>query len=229
MSDGPSGLEPRFSDDRQWYWNGTAWIPAAQAPVPAAAPWQAPAPGYSGAAAGAAAMVMPQKPSHTGRNVAIGCGGLIALFIIIAIAATAANLGSTSTKSSSAAALTSPSATATQSLAATPSPKVTPSPKASPTPPAKKVLLDKSGSGISKTAIFTTPSEWEIDYTFDCTNFGFQGNFQIYVYDGSSALVDVPANQLGMKGSDTIFEHNLSGPYYLEMNSECKWHVVVKA
>jgi hypothetical protein len=27
-----SGAEPRFSDDRQWWWTGTEWVPAGQAP-----------------------------------------------------------------------------------------------------------------------------------------------------------------------------------------------------
>jgi len=30
-----SGAEPRFSDDRQWWWTGTEWVPASQAPEPA--------------------------------------------------------------------------------------------------------------------------------------------------------------------------------------------------
>ena len=37
MEQVPYGREPRFSDDRHWYWTGTAWVPAAQAP-PALAP-----------------------------------------------------------------------------------------------------------------------------------------------------------------------------------------------
>ena len=41
---GPVGLEPRFSDDRQWYWNGSAWIPALQAPIPPPAPGAPPPP-----------------------------------------------------------------------------------------------------------------------------------------------------------------------------------------
>lgn len=35
----PTGREPRFSDDRQWWWNGEAWVAANQAPPP---PGQAP-------------------------------------------------------------------------------------------------------------------------------------------------------------------------------------------
>ena len=34
-------------------------------------------------------------------------------------------------------------------------------------------------------------------------------------------------NQLGKSGSDVEHYHN-GGAYYLEMNSECKWHVTVK-
>jgi len=104
----------------------------------------------------------------------------------------------------------------------------TPTAKTSTAPAAPNVLLDKTGSGTSKTAIFITPSEWEIDYSFDCTGFGYKGNFQIYVYDGTGALKDIQANALALKGSDVIYEHNLSGPYYLQMNSECDWHVIVK-
>jgi hypothetical protein len=53
-------------------------------------------------------------------------------------------------------------------------------------------------------------------------------NFQIYVYDGTSALKDLPVNSLAMKGTDIVYEHNLSGPYYLTINTECNWHIIVK-
>lgn len=42
MTDTGSGREPRFSDDRQWWWDGTQWIPASQAPVPPPPPIWAP-------------------------------------------------------------------------------------------------------------------------------------------------------------------------------------------
>ena len=156
-----------------------------------------------------------KKKGHLGRNVGLGCGGLIALIVIVSIAAANGNKGS-SNNTANTAADNSPAAVV--SVAAD-----------SPTPPpAPTVLLDKSGSGSNKTAIFTAPSEWSILYDYDCTNFGSQGNFQVYVYDGQSELKDLPVNALSDKGTDTVFEHNLSGPYYLEINSECKWHVVVK-
>jgi hypothetical protein len=34
----PTGASPRFSDDRQWWWTGTEWIPASQAPEPPSVP-----------------------------------------------------------------------------------------------------------------------------------------------------------------------------------------------
>jgi hypothetical protein len=151
MSDS-RGLEPRFSDDKQWYWNGSAWIPAYEAPVvppppttppppgpmasqptaqgvapadlvlgdqrwdgqrwvptasesmagrkaPAASAWvssaQAPAPAsaYVVPQAGSAIMSIPQKKGHLGRNIGIGCAGLIGLIVLVAIASSGANQG----------------------------------------------------------------------------------------------------------------------------------------
>jgi hypothetical protein len=151
-----------------------------------------------------------RKKGHFWRNAGIGCAGLIVLVVIIIIAAASGNHGSTP----SIAAISPSNSAATA--------------KASTAPAGAKVLLDKTGSGIGKTAIFTTSGEWEIDYTFDCSNFGQSGNFAITIYDGKGSLVDIAANQLAAKGSDTVPEHNLSGPYYLDMNSECDWHVIVK-
>jgi hypothetical protein len=33
-----------------------------------------------------------------------------------------------------------------------------------------KVIMDKTGSGINKTPSFTTSGNWEIDWSYDCTN-----------------------------------------------------------
>ncbi len=117
----------------------------------------------------------------------------------------------------------------TGSAGASPTTSSSPAAKASPSAAAgPKVLFTKSGTGTAKTKIFTTPSEWQLIYTFNCANFGFAGNFIVTLYDGGSILIDLPVNASGKKGGDTIFEHNLSGPYYLDINSECKWTVVVK-
>jgi len=88
-------------------------------------------------------------------------------------------------------------------------------------------LLEVSGNGIQTTQKFTTTGAWTINYTYDCSSFGFKGNFQVYIYNGDGSMGDIAANELGMSGSNTQYEHG-AGTYYLEINSECSWHVTVK-
>jgi hypothetical protein len=90
-----------------------------------------------------------------------------------------------------------------------------------------KVLLDKTGSGIDNTPSFTTSGDWEIDWSYDCTNFKQSGNFVIFVFNSDGSLSDVAANQHGTKGTDVSNEHQ-GGTYSLEMDSPCDWHVIVK-
>ena len=145
-----------------------------------------------------------KKKGHGLRNGAIGCLGLIVLIVIISIAAASGNHSGGSSN---------PAAS---------------SPAASTAPVALKVLLDKTGSGTNTTPKFTAGGDWEIDWSYNCTGFGGgTGNFQVYVYNGDGTPSDVAVNELGAKGSDVTYEHQ-GGTYYLEMNSECNWHVIVK-
>lgn len=113
----------------------------------------------------------------------------------------------------------------------TPAPVQAPAPAPTPAPaPAQPVtLLDISGSGSKSTQSFTTSSNsWELDYSYDCSNFGSQGNFQVYIQKDNGAFTDIPpVNELGSGGSDTEYYHE-GGTFYLEVNSECSWHVTVK-
>lgn len=199
---------PQVSPDGKFYWDGQRWVPmqgrAQQLQPPTAVATQLP-PGYE-----------IKKQGHFWRNGLIGCAGIIALIIFIPWCA---GLAGVSTSRSSSSGTGSPPA---------PQPTSSPTAKASQAPAALTVFYDRSGSGINKTPIFQTPNEWQIVWNFDCTNFGQSGNFQIFVYDGGGRLVDLAANALAMRGQDTSYEHNLSGPYYLQMNSECDWHVTVK-
>jgi hypothetical protein len=234
---------PHLSPDGMWEWNGTQWMPAQAPPGPQqvaqSAPFPPPAPPAHTAPPSQTNQVSPdgkhqwngttwtpvKKKGHLVRNLGIVAGALL----LVGIGGALANSGS-SNKSSTATTST-PSPAASVAASAAPAPVVAavapPSAKPSVAPAGPKVLLDKTGNGTSKTAIFQTSGEWTITYYFDCTGFGQAGNFQIYVYDGSSGLKDLPVNSLSLKGSDTVNEHNLSGPYYLEMNSECDWHVTV--
>jgi hypothetical protein len=88
-------------------------------------------------------------------------------------------------------------------------------------------LLAVSGSGTKTSGEFTTSRDkFQINYNFNCSSFGSQGNFQIYVYEGS-ALVDVAVNDLAASGADTTFEYQGAGTFHLQMNSECTWTVEV--
>ena len=230
MAQGPSGTEPQFSPDGHWYWTGNEWIPASQAPRSSGASSVPTSVAYSPLASGSGvAIAQAPRKSHTGRNVAIGCGGLIALLIVVGVIGSA--LSSGATNSSPAAAISSPSADNASSRPAspapTPHPSPSPSPHNSPSPQAPAVLLDMGGSGIKNSAQFNAPDHWRLAYTYDCTSFlGGQGNFQVYLYQGSD-LVDILVNELGAKGSDTTDVYSGGDGMHLEMNSECNWHVTV--
>lgn len=90
-----------------------------------------------------------------------------------------------------------------------------------------KVQLDKTGSGIDNTPSFTTSGDWEVDWSYDCSDFGQSSNFGIFVFNSGGSLSDVAANQHGTKGAGLSNEHQ-GGTYYLEVDSPCYWHVIVK-
>jgi hypothetical protein len=89
-----------------------------------------------------------------------------------------------------------------------------------------RTLLDLKGSGIRRSKRFTATGDWTITYSYDCSSFGSAGNFIGSVHDSGGGLVDLLASELGKKGSGTLHGY-LPGTYYLEMNSECSWHVKV--
>lgn len=163
------------------------------------------------------------------HKVASAVLGVILLIIIIAVATSSNN--PTNTKSvasvnSKPAATTSKSTTSTTS---TPAKSTTPAATTTTTPaPQPTVLLNQSGSGQAQTASFTTGKSWSITYTFDCSSFGSQGNFQIYIdnTDGSYNT-DTGANDLAMNGGNTDYYYD-AGSHYLQINSECDWTVTVK-
>jgi hypothetical protein len=102
-------------------------------------------------------------------------------------------------------------------------------PAPAPAPHQAVVLLQLKGSGTKSTQTFTAPSNWTLDYTYDCSSFSSgRGNFQVYIFnvDGSMSPAS-GVNQLGSTGSDTEYYHQ-GGSLYLEVNSECSWTVTAK-
>ena len=93
-------------------------------------------------------------------------------------------------------------------------------------PSVPQTLLKISGSGTKSTAKFTAGGDWDLNWSYDCSNFGYKGNFQVFVYngDGSMSFSNSGVNQLGM--SDSGVEHYHSGgTFYLTVNSECSWKI----
>ncbi len=154
----------------------------------------------------------PTKKSHKTRNIILG---IIAALVLIGILAGSGK--NTPAPTSTTKATVTPKATAQTSTKTTAS-----------TPPAQpKVLLDQSGNGQAQTAAFTTNSNWQITYTYDCSAFGSSGNFMITIdnKDGSPNT-DSGANELGMSGGSTDHYYD-AGTHYLQIDSECAWHVTV--
>lgn len=143
-----------------------------------------------------------------GRTAGIGCAIVIGLVVLIAIIEAIMSGVSQTTSSNSG-----QPASKTHVRVAHRRPTPAPTPQ---------ILLDVEGSGIKTTQRFQAPDEWAIAWSYDCSgSYGGNGNFQIYV---KGDAMDVAANALGVSGHDVSYEHS-GGSVYLEMNSECAWHV----
>jgi hypothetical protein len=88
---------------------------------------------------------------------------------------------------------------------------------------AAATVLDINGSGSHSTEAFTVNNEWELDWSYDCSNFGGSGNF---IVDVKGDVDGLGVNQLGSGDSGTEYFHQ-GGNIYLEINSECSWTVKV--
>jgi hypothetical protein len=72
LTDAGQGVAPRFSDDRQWWWTGTQWVPASQAPA------QTPSAPQGFTQSQAVALPSPKSASKAANNWKIK-GGTLAL------------------------------------------------------------------------------------------------------------------------------------------------------
>jgi hypothetical protein len=89
-------------------------------------------------------------------------------------------------------------------------------------------ILDVTGSGIKTTRSFTIGNAWDLIWSYDCSDFGTKGNFQVYVFKADGSLSrNAGVNELDNSGNGVEHFHQ-GGTLYLEMNSECTWHVVVQ-
>jgi hypothetical protein len=80
------------------------------------------------------------------------------------------------------------------------------------------VILNRSGQGSQRTPSFTTTGEWELAYTFDCSNLGGQSAFQFDVQNADGTANDDPG---------ATDDYHDAGQHYLAITSACKWHITV--
>ncbi|WP_261562659.1 hypothetical protein [Frankia tisae] len=93
---------------------------------------------------------------------------------------------------------------------------------------APAALLQEQGSGTKNTAQFTTGGAWTLDWSYDCSAFGGQGNFVVMVNkDSGDKLTTDNVNQLGAKGTSTEHFYD-KGTFHLQIISECAWTVAAK-
>ncbi len=193
---------------------------------------------------GKAARVEGGQAARAGRGIAAALFPLALLSILIGVttpggsvpasaprattprSATAPLAAKAAPVSSAAASASKPSS----SGASAPTSRGTPtSSSTAPTPRKAVVLLDVQGSGTKSTQSFTVPNEWALAWAYNCSDFGQQGNFAVDVYRGGQlSISDLGVNELGMKGNDIEYYHH-GGTIYLEVSSECNWHIIAQA
>jgi len=73
------------------------------------------------------------------------------------------------------------------------------------------------------------PSEWNLQWHYDCAQFGSTGNFIVNVTssDGSDDISAAGVNELGPGGDGIEHYHADPGSKFLKVNSECAWTVNV--
>jgi hypothetical protein len=93
-------------------------------------------------------------------------------------------------------------------------------------------IFTQSGSGTAQTSTFRVPSNWDLSWHYDCSNFGTTGNFlvQIFDYYGNNSTLDLDnqgVNQLGQSGTSVEHYHSGRNTKFLKIDSECAWTVSV--
>jgi hypothetical protein len=108
--------------------------------------------------------------------------------------------------------------------------------KPSPTPPkhpdagvysTPQKSLDLKATGSEETKQFTVGSDWDLVWSYDCSNTKVPGpgNFMVSVFDskGRVSADTPPIMQFGTKGSGVQHYHK-AGDYFLGVRSSCTWH-----
>jgi hypothetical protein len=109
-------------------------------------------------------------------------------------------------------------------------------PKAVPT----TTLLDLSGTGVARTAVFNPPGPWDLSWSYDCHAHGTgTGIFDVYTRGAAPGVAADEAfsgeAELAKAGKSTeagegVHHFQTSGPQYLDISPypECTWHITAR-
>lgn len=128
--------------------------------------------------------------------------------------------------------------TVTPEASASPRPVPAPIAAPEPAPPVaasaqSHTILNMSGSDDQNTATFSVPANWQIRYTYDCSDGG--AGFLLVVYNTDGSVADFPAGDAnplgrsGVRGNGTQSYHT-GGNYYVNVvGLSCTWSITVTA
>jgi hypothetical protein len=181
----------------------------------------------------------PLTPRHT-RNtsrwrpkgplagyIAIG-GSVIIAILIVVVAAGGSGKQHPAAGSTQTPALTPPvSPPVISSITATPTP-VPSSPitaaTAASTP--RHIDLDAQGTAAVPSTAFTATGRWILNYDFDCKALGHSSSFAVVIYRPTGTVATTAVKTVGLVGDNAVDEE-LTGAYYLKVESACTWHIVI--
>lgn len=207
VSQGPGWWQGR---DGKWYAPQAGL--SSQSPPQAATGFPPDAKSAKAAAKGAKAHAKALRPWYKKKRFIFS--GLILVIILILLISTSGNKSNSTSGSSSVPGAGSSSGVSRHASVTSPS---------TPT-----VLYQQNGSGSASSPNFTAPTNWNIEWTYNCSALGSSGNFMVTVSQAGTgslaSLEDLPINQLGTSGSG-VQHYHYGGKLYLAVNSECSWTI----
>src|SRR6266700_804853 len=86
------------------------------------------------------------------------------------------------------------------------------------------------GNGIKKTAIFSVPDDWKLQWKCNPSSFyGGSYNLMVTVYGADGTMQDLAVNTLCKAGNTTgETEEHSGGKVYLDVNSEAEWTLTIQ-
>lgn len=163
-------------------------------------------------------MQPPKKKSKAGLFVGIGVF-LVVLFICVG----AMSHGDNSSPSTT--------TTTTNSVSNTSQSQPTQAPTQAPAKSQTWTTTQKfSGNGEKKTAVFSVPDDWKIEWTCNPSSFmGGTYNVIVTVYNSDGTLSDLAINSMCKNGTTSgETEEHQAGNIYLDVASEGDWTVTVQ-